>query len=76
MYLFTDNGDNFKGFEFSKEHKDSILNYLDGNSVGINFEHNLNLVYLELGTLTDDMHVDFLAKKYIDAITYINDIIE
>ena len=75
MYLLTDNGDNFKDYDFTDDQKRLILDYLDGSSVGINFENKLNLVYLELGTLTDDMHVTFLAKKYIDALTYINGII-
>ena len=57
------------------QQKNIILDYLDGSSVGINFENKLNLVYLELGTLIDDMHVTFLAKKYIDALTYINGLI-
>lgn len=75
-YLLTDNGDNYGNYKFTIEQQESIENYLDGSSVGINFENNLNLVYLELGNLEEDFNISFLAKKYVDAITYINSIIE
>ena len=75
-YLLTDNGDNFSNHEFDDEDKSAISTYLEGSSVGINFEDNLNLVYLELGELNEDINISFVTKKYIDALTYINDIIE
>lgn len=75
-YLLTDNGDNYGGYTFSDDEKESIETYLSGSGVGINFENDLNLVYLKLGTLDEDFNISFLAKKYIDAITYINSILE
>ena len=75
-YLLTDNGDNFSSHEFDEEEMSAISTYLEGSSVGINFENNLNLVYLELGELTEDINMSFVTKKYIDALTYINDMIE
>lgn len=75
-FLLTDNGDNFSGYKFDKEDQDAISNYLAGSSVGVNFDNNLNLVYLELGELHEDINISFVTKKYIDALTYINDMIE
>lgn len=75
-YLLTDNGDNFKNHVFDDEEQESIANYLDGSSVGINFDNNINLVYLELGKIDEDINISFMTKKYIDALTYINDMIE
>jgi hypothetical protein len=75
-FLLTDNGDNFSNHKFDDEDMSAISTYLDGSSVGINFENTLNLVYLEIGELTEDINISFVTKKYIDALTYINDIIE
>lgn len=75
-FLLTDNGHNFSGHKFDIEDQEAILHYLDGSSVGVNFDKDLNLVYLELGNIDENINMPFVTKKYIDALTYINDMIE
>lgn len=74
LFYFSDNGTNFANISINDETKHLINDYLEGSQVCINYENNL--IYLKLGTTDELFNINFLCKQFIDALSYINNLLK
>ncbi len=74
LFYFSDNGTNFANIIINDETKHLINDYLEGSQVCINYENNL--IYLKLGTTDELFNINFLCKQFIDALSYINNLLK